>query len=276
MTATSSTSGSRCSTSSARRPASTPTTAATPAPWPAASSAPATRWWCCPAARPAASPRSTDPNGAVAEAFPPMAVSISLADDIDISRGDMLARPQNQPVATTEFDATVCWMADDAALRTRPRLHHQADHPHHPGARHRSGLPPRRQHPAPRQERHRAEAQRTRPGEPAHPGPTAARRVHPQRRHRFVHPDRPRHQRHRRGRHGARHRPGGHPHRDTEHRAARLAGHRLRPADQGPHAVVHRAVRIGQILDGGPRRTDCCSNTARPPTSSTATTCATD
>ena len=56
------------------------------------------------------------PEGAVAEAFPPMAVSITLADDIDISRGDMLARPQNQPEVTSEFDATVCWMADSAAL----------------------------------------------------------------------------------------------------------------------------------------------------------------
>ena len=54
------------------------------------------------------------PNGPVAEAFPPMAVSISLADDIDVSRGDMLARPHNQPDVTEEFDATVCWMADDA------------------------------------------------------------------------------------------------------------------------------------------------------------------
>jgi len=58
------------------------------------------------------------PEGPVAEAFPPMAVSISLADDIDISRGDLLARPQNQPAATTEFDAMVCWMADEAALET--------------------------------------------------------------------------------------------------------------------------------------------------------------
>ncbi|MBI3212580.1 MAG: adenylyl-sulfate kinase [Mycobacterium sp.] len=56
------------------------------------------------------------PTGPVTEAFPPMAVSISLADDIDISRGDMLARPQNQPATTSEFDAMVCWMADDAAL----------------------------------------------------------------------------------------------------------------------------------------------------------------
>ena len=56
------------------------------------------------------------PTGPVDEAFPPMAVSISLADDIDVSRGDMLSRPQNQPTATTEFDATVCWMADEASL----------------------------------------------------------------------------------------------------------------------------------------------------------------
>jgi bifunctional enzyme CysN/CysC len=56
------------------------------------------------------------PTGPVDEAFPPMAVAISLADDIDISRGDMLARPQNQPEATREFDAMVCWMADEATL----------------------------------------------------------------------------------------------------------------------------------------------------------------
>ena len=56
------------------------------------------------------------PEGPVSEAFPPMAVSISLADDIDISRGDLLARPQNQPAVSTEFDAMVCWMADEAAL----------------------------------------------------------------------------------------------------------------------------------------------------------------
>ncbi|MFN0142846.1 MAG: adenylyl-sulfate kinase [Mycobacterium sp.] len=56
------------------------------------------------------------PEGPVAEAFPPMAVSIGLADDIDISRGDLIARPQNQPAASTEFDAMVCWMADEAAL----------------------------------------------------------------------------------------------------------------------------------------------------------------
>lgn len=56
------------------------------------------------------------PNGPVAEAFPPMAVSVSLADQIDISRGDLIARTNNRPRVAREFDATVCWMADAAAL----------------------------------------------------------------------------------------------------------------------------------------------------------------
>jgi bifunctional enzyme CysN/CysC len=56
------------------------------------------------------------PTGPVAEAFPPMAVSVSLADEIDISRGDMIARTNNHPRVAQEFDATVCWMADSSAL----------------------------------------------------------------------------------------------------------------------------------------------------------------
>jgi len=56
------------------------------------------------------------PNGPVEEAFSPMAVSVSLTDEIDISRGDLIARTNNQPRVAQEFDATVCWMADAAAL----------------------------------------------------------------------------------------------------------------------------------------------------------------
>jgi bifunctional enzyme CysN/CysC len=56
------------------------------------------------------------PTGPVAEAFSPMAVSVSLTDEIDISRGDMIARTNNQPRVAQEFDATVCWMSDAAAL----------------------------------------------------------------------------------------------------------------------------------------------------------------
>src|SRR5690606_11153861 len=56
------------------------------------------------------------PSGPVTEAFPPMAISITLAHDIDISRGDMITRSDNRPQMTQDFDATVCWMADESAL----------------------------------------------------------------------------------------------------------------------------------------------------------------
>ena len=42
--------------------------------------------------------------------------SVSLADDIDISRGDLIARTNNQPRVAQEFEATVCWMADGSVL----------------------------------------------------------------------------------------------------------------------------------------------------------------
>jgi bifunctional enzyme CysN/CysC len=51
-------------------------------------------------------------GGAIDEAFPPMSVSVRLADDIDISRGDMLARPHNLPTVTQDVDAMVCWFSD--------------------------------------------------------------------------------------------------------------------------------------------------------------------
>ena len=44
------------------------------------------------------------------EAFPPMSVSVRLKDPIDISRGDLLCRPRNQPTVGQELDAMVCWM----------------------------------------------------------------------------------------------------------------------------------------------------------------------
>jgi bifunctional enzyme CysN/CysC len=41
-----------------------------------------------------------------------MSVVLRLADDLDISRGDMIARPHNQPEVTQDIDALVCWMTD--------------------------------------------------------------------------------------------------------------------------------------------------------------------
>jgi bifunctional enzyme CysN/CysC len=57
-------------------------------------------------------------DGPVPEAYPPMSVTIRLTDDIDISRGDMICRPQNQPRASQDIEAMVCWMTDEP-LRVR-------------------------------------------------------------------------------------------------------------------------------------------------------------
>ena len=48
-------------------------------------------------------------EGPVDEAFAPMSVTITLEDEIDISRGDMLVRANNQPEVTQDVDLMVCW-----------------------------------------------------------------------------------------------------------------------------------------------------------------------
>jgi bifunctional enzyme CysN/CysC len=55
-------------------------------------------------------------DGPVGEAFPPMSVTVRLSDDIDVSRGDMLCRPHNQPHVGQDIDAMVCWMSEKASL----------------------------------------------------------------------------------------------------------------------------------------------------------------
>ena len=55
-------------------------------------------------------------DGPVSEAYPPMAVTITLKDEIDISRGDMLCRPNNVPAVMQDIDAQVCWMDESAPL----------------------------------------------------------------------------------------------------------------------------------------------------------------
>ena len=46
----------------------------------------------------------------VDEAFQPMSVTMTLEDDIDISRGDMIAKPDNQPTVGQDIDMMVCWL----------------------------------------------------------------------------------------------------------------------------------------------------------------------
>ncbi|HKD90032.1 MAG TPA: GTP-binding protein [Streptosporangiaceae bacterium] len=61
-------------------------------------------------------------NGAVPEAFPPMSVTLLLAADLDVSRGDMFCRPHNQPDSTQDIEAMVCWMTDARVLTPGSRL----------------------------------------------------------------------------------------------------------------------------------------------------------
>jgi len=61
------------------------------------------------------------PRGPLDEAFAPMAVTVRLADDLDVSRGDVICRPANAPRVVQDLDAMVCWMTDEP-LRARQRI----------------------------------------------------------------------------------------------------------------------------------------------------------
>ncbi|WP_082564150.1 MULTISPECIES: sulfate adenylyltransferase subunit CysN [unclassified Nocardioides] len=55
------------------------------------------------------------------QAFPPMSVTVRLEDDVDVSRGDMIARVNNAPKPSQDIDAMVCWMTNEP-LRPRQKL----------------------------------------------------------------------------------------------------------------------------------------------------------
>jgi bifunctional enzyme CysN/CysC/sulfate adenylyltransferase subunit 1 len=57
----------------------------------------------------------------VEEAFPPMSVTVRLADDLDVSRGDMICRPHNAPKPSQDVDAMICWMTN-APLQARQKF----------------------------------------------------------------------------------------------------------------------------------------------------------
>ncbi|KKK05373.1 sulfate adenylyltransferase subunit CysN [Micromonospora sp. HK10] len=56
-------------------------------------------------------------DGPVAEAFPPMSVTVRLTDEIDISRGDLICRPNNAPAVAQDIEAMVCWMDETRPLQ---------------------------------------------------------------------------------------------------------------------------------------------------------------
>ena len=49
----------------------------------------------------------------VAVALPGRSVAVTLADDIDVARGDVLANPASAPIVTREVEATVCWFGEE-------------------------------------------------------------------------------------------------------------------------------------------------------------------
>ena len=59
------------------------------------------------------------------EAYAPMSVSITLEDDIDISRGDMIVRSNNKPEASQDIEVMLCWLNNASA---KPRAKYTIKH----------------------------------------------------------------------------------------------------------------------------------------------------
>ncbi len=55
-------------------------------------------------------------DGPVEEAYPPMSVTIRLADELDVSRGDLICRPHNQPSVAQDIEAMLCWMDESRPM----------------------------------------------------------------------------------------------------------------------------------------------------------------
>jgi bifunctional enzyme CysN/CysC len=61
-------------------------------------------------------------EGNVSEAFPPMAVTVVLEDEIDVSRGDMLVHPANLPRLERSCEAMLVWLSDEPMVPGKPYL----------------------------------------------------------------------------------------------------------------------------------------------------------
>ncbi|MFH6985187.1 sulfate adenylyltransferase subunit CysN [Marinoscillum sp. 108] len=64
-------------------------------------------------------------DGPIEEAYAPMSVTITLEDDVDVSRGDMLVRTNNQPEAKQDLEVMLCWLNQKGPMpRTKYTLRH--------------------------------------------------------------------------------------------------------------------------------------------------------
>ena len=61
-------------------------------------------------------------DGELTEAFAPQSVVLTLQDEVDVSRGDMIVRKNNLPLVSSQFEATICWMNENALATDTPYL----------------------------------------------------------------------------------------------------------------------------------------------------------
>ena len=78
--------------------------------WLAEQFAPAMRFWRCHRAGRRASARIVGFDGEKPEAFAPMSTTLTLEDEIDLSRGDILVSPDSPPRVSSHLEAMVVWL----------------------------------------------------------------------------------------------------------------------------------------------------------------------
>lgn len=67
-------------------------------------------------------------NGELDIAFPPMSTCITLEDDLDLSRGDMIVKEGDEPKSINEFEAMICWLNQkEANIRAKFFLKHTSN-----------------------------------------------------------------------------------------------------------------------------------------------------
>ncbi len=128
-------------------------------------------------------------RGPVQEAFPPMSVTLVLADDLDISRGDLDLPPAQPAVGVTGHRGDGVLDDRGAGPSHGVTACRQAHHPDGQGDRARPAVPAGREYPAPGRERGPAGVERYRPGEHAHDPAALPRSVRAQPGNRWLHPD---------------------------------------------------------------------------------------
>ena len=252
----------------------------------------ATRSWCCrPGGRQPRQVHLELRQGATAEldyAFAPMSVTVTLEDEIDVSRGDMLVHPRNLP-ASSSRPSRPCWSGWPTTPMDAGPARTSSSTP--PGASRRPSSTIEYRVDVNTLSRAPAQAlrpQRDRPRRvPDHPA-ALPRRLHEEPAHRQLHPDRPAHATPpwRRAwsstgcpRASCARPSTGWPRRSPR-TSAREVGRvaagapRAAPRPAGGDHLVHRPVGVGQVVDRPGARAAPPRRAGATPTCSTATTCA--